>query len=242
MADRDVDAFVRQMLDELGAEGKLGKLSRDLREQLVADLGERLLDQIDRALIEALPPHRLAQFNTLLDNDPSDEHVQNFIAASGVDPSGVAQRSMLLFAESYLGRHGDLGSDKGGRTEKAESNEVDSEATSIGNSPPGLAGRWLKTVSGRRFIVELHEDNTLTEALQDAPNDAWSGKWSLGRTSETNLEDSNLSIGFEIAGYLTTLRQLDDGHLEGIERECSSNPSMKLPSDGQQGRVELFRI
>ncbi|MEP7205093.1 MAG: hypothetical protein ABI716_02780 [Candidatus Saccharibacteria bacterium] len=103
MADKELDDFINQILDEKQLDG----VSDVVREQLVADLKERLLDQINRALIEELPPLKLDEFNNLLDDETlSDEQIQRFVADSGVDINRVTLRVMMEFSELYLGRHG----------------------------------------------------------------------------------------------------------------------------------------
>jgi hypothetical protein len=96
----EMDAFINQILDAK----QLSGVTDEVRTQLVADLKQRLLDQINRALIDALPDEKIEAFNTLLDDDAIDDvTVQQFITDSGVDVKRVTLRTMLQFSELYLG-------------------------------------------------------------------------------------------------------------------------------------------
>lgn len=98
------------MEDELGkfingilAAKDLAGVNNDVRIQLVADLKERLLNQINRAIINALPDDKLDEFNNLLDSsDVNDDILQQFIVQSGVDIKRVTTETMLLFRDLYL--------------------------------------------------------------------------------------------------------------------------------------------
>jgi hypothetical protein len=103
MADPELDRFINQILDEK----QLSGVTPEVRVQLVADLKERLLDQINRALITALPEEKIVEFNLLLDDETaSDEAIRQFITNSGVDVQKVTLQTMLRFSELYLGRQG----------------------------------------------------------------------------------------------------------------------------------------
>ena len=100
MQKDELDVFVERLL----AEKALPGVSDEVKVQLVADLKQRLLDQINRALIDALPEEKLGAFNDLLDDEAtSDDQVQRFVAESGVDAQAVTLETMLRFSELYLG-------------------------------------------------------------------------------------------------------------------------------------------
>lgn len=106
MKSDELDRFINEILDEK----QLSGVTPEVRVQLVADLKERLLDQINRALITALPDDKMTEFNTLLDDETiSDDAVTLFIAGSGVDVQKVTIQTMLRFSELYLGRPGSSG-------------------------------------------------------------------------------------------------------------------------------------
>jgi len=218
-----LDVYVSEMLDQ---QDQLDGISPAVRVQLVSDLKERLLDQINRALIDSLPETKIGELNALLDDETaSDERVQEFISRNGVDVEGTTLQTIRRFNDSYLGR-----------------DKVTIEETSDGNFPMSLAGRWLKTVDGRQFVVDLRDDHTLLESLKEAPGDTWSGTWSRGRTLEKGLEDLGFTIALKIGEHLTMLRQVEGGYLNGIERNYDTNLDILMPADGRQTQVELVRI
>lgn len=99
MADDELDKFINEILDAK----QLSGVTADVRTQLVSDLKQRLLDQINRALVDAMPDDKITEFNNLLDDENlSDEAVQQFITESGVDVSGVTLQTMLRFSELYI--------------------------------------------------------------------------------------------------------------------------------------------
>lgn len=99
MVDDELDKFI----DEIITTKNLSGINDDVRAQLIADMKERLIDQINRALIDALPDDKLSEFNNLLDSeDVSDDMVQHFISNSGVDIKKVTVGTMLLFRDLYL--------------------------------------------------------------------------------------------------------------------------------------------
>lgn len=95
----NVENFIDQLIDEkgLGVEG-------DVREQLKLDMMERLLDQIDKAAINALPEDKAIELADKLDDENfTDEQVSEFIQNSGVDLERVALETMLQFRLLYIG-------------------------------------------------------------------------------------------------------------------------------------------
>jgi len=96
----NVGNFIDQIINEKG----YTSLDADVREQLKADLTQRLLDQIDTAAIYALPEDKAVELSQKLD-DPnfSDEQVTEFMTQSGVDLQDVALKTMLQFRALYIG-------------------------------------------------------------------------------------------------------------------------------------------
>ena len=100
MAGDEFDSFVAEILDEK----KLpGITDEEVRQQLLADLKQNLLDQINRALINAMPDPKVTEFNALLD-DPNvtQETIQSFVMNSGIDVERITTQTMLLFRSLYL--------------------------------------------------------------------------------------------------------------------------------------------
>ena len=98
----DQDALSKFISDIIDAKG-YKTLDSDVRRQLEQDLKNRLLDQIDRAVLEALPENKIDGFNNLLDRGASQQEVQQYIATSGVDTKKITLETMLRFRSLYLG-------------------------------------------------------------------------------------------------------------------------------------------
>jgi hypothetical protein len=99
MAEDALDKFVIEIITSKNLPG----LNDEVKSQLVADLKTRLLDQINRSIVDALPDDKIDEFNAFLDNsNNTDETVQQFIAQCGVDVKSITAKTMLLFRELYL--------------------------------------------------------------------------------------------------------------------------------------------
>ncbi|MBF1038611.1 MAG: hypothetical protein HXL01_00175 [Candidatus Nanosynbacter sp.] len=94
-----ISKFISDIIDAKGYK----TLDSDVRRQLEQDLKNRLLDQIDRAVLEALPENKIDGFNDLLDRGASQQEVQQYIATSGVDTKKITLETMLRFRSLYLG-------------------------------------------------------------------------------------------------------------------------------------------
>ncbi len=95
----NVEQFIDQLIDE-----KDLNLEDDVREQLKIDMINRLLDQIDRATVNALPEDKAIELADKLDDaDFSDEQISQFIRDSGVDLEKVTLETMMQFRLLYLG-------------------------------------------------------------------------------------------------------------------------------------------
>lgn len=98
----DQDALSKFINDIIDAKN-FKTLDSDFRHQLEQDLKNRLLDQIDRAVLRALPENKIDGFNDLLDSNASQQEVQQYIANSGVDTKKITLETMLRFRSLYLG-------------------------------------------------------------------------------------------------------------------------------------------
>ena len=94
-----ISKFISDIIDAKGYK----TLDSDVRRQLEQDLKNRLIDQIDRAVLEALPENKIDGFNDLLDRGASQQEVQQYIANSGVDTKKITLETMLRFRSLYLG-------------------------------------------------------------------------------------------------------------------------------------------
>lgn len=99
MAGDELDKFIADILEAK----QLSGVDDLVRDQLISDLKNSLLDQINRALINALPEDKLDELNTMLEDDSvADEAVQQFIMDSGVNVQRVTVETMLAFRSLYL--------------------------------------------------------------------------------------------------------------------------------------------
>ncbi len=98
MRREELDKFINQILDQK----KLPNLSEEVRAQLVSDMGERLIDQVDRAIINALPEDKIDELNNLIESGADEPTLQKYIAESGVDIKDITIKTMLLFRDLYI--------------------------------------------------------------------------------------------------------------------------------------------
>lgn len=98
----DQDALSKFINDIIDAKN-FKTLDGDVRQQLEQDLKNKLLGQIDRAVLGALPENKIDGFNDLLDRNASQQEVQQYIANSGVDTKKITLETMLRFRSLYLG-------------------------------------------------------------------------------------------------------------------------------------------
>ena len=96
------DPFSTFVTELLNAKNMTG-IDDGVRKQLEADLTARLLDQVDRAIVDALPDEKIDGLNALLDEHADEQRVQQYIADSGVDVQRITLETMLRFRELYLG-------------------------------------------------------------------------------------------------------------------------------------------
>lgn len=95
----NLDKFINDILEEK----KLSGVDNEVRKQLALDMKKRLLDQIDRAVINDLTNEQAKQLTNMIDAGADDAEIQKFIVDSGVDTKTVTARTMLRFRDLYLG-------------------------------------------------------------------------------------------------------------------------------------------
>jgi len=95
-----IGSFVDEIIE---AKNLPGSQDEQVKQYLREDLSSRLLELIDKALIDALPDDKIADFEALLDKEGvSDEDLQKFIVDAGVDVIQVTSMTMIRFRDSYL--------------------------------------------------------------------------------------------------------------------------------------------
>ncbi len=96
----NIDNFINQLINDK----KVSGLTDEVREVLAEDLKQRLMTQIDRAIIEALPEDKAVELATKLDEEGfGDEQVAEFVQATGLDTQKISLETMLRFRNFYLG-------------------------------------------------------------------------------------------------------------------------------------------
>lgn len=81
------------------------EISPEVKRTLTQDLSARLIDQINRAMIESLPEPSLTKLNNYIDRVPEIDplQVQAIIAESNINQKKIALQTMLRFRRLYLG-------------------------------------------------------------------------------------------------------------------------------------------
>lgn len=94
-----LDAFIEEIIDKKNLPG----VTEEAKQWLIQDMETRLLDTINRALINELPEDKLEGFSSLMDNENiTDEEVQKYLTDNGVDVVKTTTKTMLAFRDLYL--------------------------------------------------------------------------------------------------------------------------------------------
>lgn len=97
-----IDAFLEGLL----IEKNLGEMDEDTKKEMLADLKERLYEFINRAILESLPEEKLAEINSMADdNTINSEILTQKVEASGIDATKITIEAMDKFREVYLGNN-----------------------------------------------------------------------------------------------------------------------------------------
>ena len=97
---QNIDEFIESLLNDKG----ITNVEPEVREELKSEMKAKLLDQIDRAAIQALSEEKAAELAKKVE-DPNftNEDMTKFIQDSGVNLTEVALETMLKFRGFYLG-------------------------------------------------------------------------------------------------------------------------------------------
>lgn len=87
-----INVFVDKMMSDKGVNDET------LKEQLKAKLDE----QIEQAMIRALPDEKLVELEAMLDRDASDDEIEKFFDESGVDFQVAVEDTMAAFRAAFL--------------------------------------------------------------------------------------------------------------------------------------------
>ena len=96
---QNVDEFIEQLLTDKG----ITDVEPEIRQELVAEMKERLMDQINKAAIMQLSEEKAAELAEKVD-DPNftNDQMTEFMQNSGVNLAEIALDTMLKFRNFYL--------------------------------------------------------------------------------------------------------------------------------------------
>ena len=99
---QNIDEFIESLLNEKGID-----VEPEIRETLKEEMKTKLLEEIDRAAIQALSEEKAVELASRMeDPDFTNEQMTKFIQDSGVNLTEVVAETMLRFRGFYLGTEG----------------------------------------------------------------------------------------------------------------------------------------
>lgn len=94
-----LEVFVEQMIEEKG----IGVTDEEVRKEIKEDLKERMIYQVNRAILAALPEQQFEQVRSKLeDGTITPEELNRLTEEAGVDIAKTTQDVMIKFREAYL--------------------------------------------------------------------------------------------------------------------------------------------
>lgn len=94
-----LEVFVEQMIEEKG----IGVTDEEVRKEIKEDLKERMIYQVNRAILAALPEQQFEQVRAKLeDGTITPEELNRLTEEAGVDMAKITQDVMIKFREAYL--------------------------------------------------------------------------------------------------------------------------------------------
>jgi hypothetical protein len=93
-----LDLFVEKVV----AEKKFPELDPEVLAQIKADVKVRAEQHINVAILAALPPEKIEEFDKLLDT-ATEADIQKFVGDNIPDPAEVTALALINFRNSYLG-------------------------------------------------------------------------------------------------------------------------------------------
>ena len=95
-----IHEFIGNLLDQKG----ITDIEEDARQHLIEDMTELLMQQIDRAAIDALSEEKAIELaNGLDDGSIKQEDVPKFMTDAGLNLEEISMITMLQFRDLYLG-------------------------------------------------------------------------------------------------------------------------------------------
>lgn len=97
---QNIDESIESLLREKG----ITQIEPEVKEELKADMKDKLLDQINRAAVQSLSEDEAANLAKLIENpDFTNEKMTQFIQNSSVDLTNITSETMARFKKFYLG-------------------------------------------------------------------------------------------------------------------------------------------
>ena len=101
MAQDELDGFVDSLIEKKNLKG----LTPEGRETVARELKELVVEEINRAIIDALPDDKLDELDRITSQENfNPEDVQKLIADSGINTAKITTETLLYFESFYLGR------------------------------------------------------------------------------------------------------------------------------------------
>ena len=95
--DKVLKAFIRQLIAERGLQLDAEEEARAM-EQLSAQLEE----QIDQAMVNALTDEQAMALEQLLDNEATDDDIEQFFEESGIDGEAIVLNTMNMYRDAFM--------------------------------------------------------------------------------------------------------------------------------------------
>lgn len=94
--------IINTFVDKMMADKDLSAMGAEEREALRRNLQQKVEEQIEQAMLAALPDEKLLELEGLMDNEASDEELDKFFANCGVDFTQAAEQAMVEFRKAFL--------------------------------------------------------------------------------------------------------------------------------------------
>lgn len=94
--------IINTFVDKMMVDKDLGAMSTEEREALRKNLRQKAEEQIEQAMLAALPDKKLLELEQLVDAGASDDALDDFFANCGVDFTKAAEQAMVEFRKAFL--------------------------------------------------------------------------------------------------------------------------------------------
>lgn len=94
--------IINTFVDKMMVDKDLGAMGAEERDALRKNLRQKAEEQIEQAMLAALPDKKLLELEQLVDTDASDDVLDDFFANCGVDFTKAAEQAMVEFRKAFL--------------------------------------------------------------------------------------------------------------------------------------------